>query len=185
MEVWKDIEGYEGLYQVSNIGRVKSLEKYVPGKNGCKQVRRERILNCSVNGSGYPHFSIYKDGVVKTVLVHRIVASAFLDNPLQLPEVNHIDGDKTNNRSENLEWCTEKQNVRHAWENGINRMTDKHRESARKVGLNNGKKVLCSNGVVYPSGCEAARQLGLSQGNVWSVLNGKRKHTKGYTFKFV
>lgn len=185
MEEWKDVEGYEGLYQVSNEGRVKSLEKRVPGKCGCSQVKRERILKVTVNSGGYPHCDVYKNGKHETVSVHRLVADAFISNPDNLPCVNHKDGDKTNNNVSNLEWVTYKENTAHAVSTGLLPMTDKHREAARQVGIRNGKKILCSNGIEYPSIAEAARSLDLSQGNVWQVVNNKRKHTKGYSFQYV
>lgn len=99
-EHWKDIEGYEGLYQISDLGRVKSL-KY----------GRETLLNPYRNNKGYLGVSLHKDKIRKTPKVHRLVAQAFLPNPENLLEINHIDEDKTNNRVDNLEWCDRKYNV--------------------------------------------------------------------------
>lgn len=101
MEIWKDIEGYPN-YQVSNMGRVKSFNY--------KQTGKEKIMKGSKNNSGYPQVSLCKEGKTKTYLIHRLVASAFLDNPNNLPEVNHIDEDKSNNRVDNLEYCNRKYN---------------------------------------------------------------------------
>lgn len=97
MEIWKDIEGYEGLYQVSNEGRVKS-------------VRRNVILTPSSNGIGYLHVVLSIDGKQKTFYVHRLVAEAFIPNLDNLPEINHKDENKANNSTENLEWCHHKYN---------------------------------------------------------------------------
>lgn len=94
-EIWKDIEGYEGCYQVSNLGRVKSLK-----------FGKEKILTPTINSRGYYHTCLRKDGRSVTVYIHRIVAKAFLPNPDNLPLINHKDEDKTNNRVDNLEWCS-------------------------------------------------------------------------------
>ena len=98
IEVWKDIKGYEGLYQVSNIGRVKSLTR-----TNC---RKENILKQTNRGNGYYCVSLSKNNIVKTFCVHRLVAEAFIPNPNNFPCVNHINEDKLDNRVENLEFCT-------------------------------------------------------------------------------
>lgn len=101
-EIWKDIEGYEGCYQVSNFGNVKSLNYMHTGK--------EQILKLKTKKSGYLQVNLCKDGKIKTYTIHRLVAKAFVENPDNLPQVNHIDEDKTNNRFDNLEWCDQKYN---------------------------------------------------------------------------
>lgn len=109
-EIWKDVVGYEGLYQVSNLGRVKSLPRIV--KNG-KIYRRvnERIMANLRAHNGYIKAYLKRFGKGVNKSIHRMVAEAFIPNPLNLPQVNHIDEDKTNNRVENLEWCTAKHNT--------------------------------------------------------------------------
>ena len=99
MEIWKDILGYEGLYQVSNYGRVRSL-KY--GK--------EKILKQQINTDGYLHIDLYKNKKRKNYNVHRLVTIAFLENPNNYPQVNHKDENKQNNHIDNLEWCDYKYN---------------------------------------------------------------------------
>lgn len=106
MEVWKDIEGYEGLYQVSNMGRVKSLG----ATNRVGWHLREKILKQTIEPKGYLKVGLRKNNKIQTVRVHRLVANAFLPNPFNLPQVNHKDENKTNNHVENLEWCTNKYN---------------------------------------------------------------------------
>lgn len=100
-EEWRDVEGYEGLYQVSNYGRVKSLERYVV---------KERILRPG-NVNGYMAVNLYSENGKNREYIHRLVAKAFIDNPNNLPYVNHRDENKANNYAENLEWCTPKYNV--------------------------------------------------------------------------
>lgn len=107
-EIWKDIEGFEGLYQVSNMGRVKSFH-----------FKRNLILNPG-NVNGYLEVSLYKPKTNKKRLVHILVAKAFIANPENLPEVNHKDGNKSNNRVENLEWVTSSQNKFHAIKSKLN-----------------------------------------------------------------
>ena len=102
MEVWKDIQDYEGLYQISNLGRVKSF---------CKN--KEKILKIFKNNHGYCQIDLFKDGRKKSLKVHRLVAQAFIPNFNMYKEINHIDCDKTNNCVDNLEWCTRSHNVNH------------------------------------------------------------------------
>lgn len=105
MEIWKDVEGYEGLYQISSKGRVKSLG------NGSSGNSKEKILKGLNDKYGYLQVNLYKEGKQKTFKVHRLVAKAFLDNPYNLPQVNHKDEDKTNNCVDNLEWCNCEYNI--------------------------------------------------------------------------
>ena len=118
MEVWKDIKGYEGLYQVSNTGRVKSLERKVKNwPNGLRTIK-ERILKPALNGREsrkYYAVNLYKNGKPKLIKIHRLVALHFVPNPDSLPQVNHIDNDPLNNHYKNLEWGTQRENMAHAY----------------------------------------------------------------------
>jgi len=109
--IWKDILGYEGIYQVSNTGMVKSLNY--------SNTKKPRILKQSLTYDGYPKILLSKDGKRTNYDVHVLVARAFVPNPLNKPQVNHIDGNKLNNHSSNLEWCTPIENTRHAIANGL------------------------------------------------------------------
>lgn len=102
-EIWQNIANFENLYQISNYGNVKSLNYRKTGK--------EQILKPTTNNDGYKLVLLYKNGSRKTLSIHRLVANAFIPNPNNLPEINHIDRDKTNNTVENLEWCTHKENT--------------------------------------------------------------------------
>lgn len=114
-EVWKDVAGYEGRYQVSNAGRVKSLGRVTELNGGRRRVEPEVIMKYTLR-SGYPTLILRRPGERRSAQIHRLVAQAFLPNPDGLPVVNHIDFDPTNNRVENLEWCTTRDNVRHSAE---------------------------------------------------------------------
>ena len=109
MEIWKDIEDYEGIYQISNLGNVKSLNY-----RGTKQ---ERLLKLIPNKIGYINVQLCKNGIVKPFYVHRLVAIAFLNKDNNKNEVNHINMVKTDNRVENLEWCTKSENIIHSVNN--------------------------------------------------------------------
>lgn len=113
METWKSIKGYEGLYEVSNLGRVRSLDRMVMMVNKgvlCKSLRHGRILNPCLVGDGYCNVNLFKNGKGKHHLVHRLVATAFIPNPENLPEINHKDENKTNNVVSNIEWCSSQYN---------------------------------------------------------------------------
>ena len=119
-EEWRDVSGYEGLYQVSNLGRVRSLDRW--RKNGSGEYKQKgRILNQGDTTTGYKQIVLNKDKKRKTLKVHRLVAIAFIPNPENKPNVNHIDGNPHNNNVENLEWCTQAENVQHAINTGLKR----------------------------------------------------------------
>jgi hypothetical protein len=133
-EIWAPIAGYEDLYEVSNMGRFRSLPRIRRAKCGKTAFNKGKILapQRSVAG-GYLRVALSKDGKVKDEFAHRIVAKAFLQNPEGKPAVNHDDGDKTNNKVSNLEWSTHKENMDHAVETGLHkgawrRLTDDDKE---------------------------------------------------------
>ena len=110
-EIWKDIKGYEGLYQISNKGRVYSIPRSINKSDGKTQFVRGRILKPYIKQNKYLEADLCTEGKVKRYLIHRLVAEAFIPNPNNLPEVNHKNEVKTDNNVENLEWCTPKYNT--------------------------------------------------------------------------
>ena len=123
IEVWKDVLGFEGLYQISNFGNVKSLERYVfiPAYGGQFRHLDEIILSKMVGSMGYYKVVLCNGSKSKQVNIHRLIAIAFIPNPNNYPQVNHMDGDKQNNSINNLEWCTSKHNIRHSWAIGLSK----------------------------------------------------------------
>lgn len=128
-EIWKDIEGYEGLYQVSNLGRVKRMRFINKNTN----IEKERIKSQKIRKDGYLEVALYKNGKGKYIQVHRLVAKSFIPNPKKLPQVNHIDGNKQNNKMDNLEWCDCQENMQHSYKIGLRDKT-KMAENMRKIG---------------------------------------------------
>ena len=174
-EIWKDIQGYEGLYQISNLGNVKSFWK---DRNG-------KIMKSCANKRVYYQVNLYSDSKpIKRFAVHRLVAQAFIENTKNLPQVNHIDEDKTNNRVENLEWCTAKYNMNFGTRSARGLETKKLRNS-KKAEISvlqftkDGKFVN-----EFPSISEAARCTGINQGNICSCCKGRFKSAGGYIWKY-
>lgn len=118
-EIWKDVIGYEGLYQVSNLGRVKGLKRESKHYKGGVRVYNERFLNPCLHKDGYLKVGLIKDGINKQHSVHRLVCSSFIENIYNKPQVNHKNGVKTDNRLENLEWSTSSENHKHAYKIGL------------------------------------------------------------------
>jgi len=181
-EVWKDIKGYEGLYQVSNLGRVKSLERTLTRKNGRRQTIQERILKPLIRRDGYLQVVFYNsNGKSERIYIHRLICKAFHENPENKPCVNHIDENKTNNSASNLEWCTYAENINHGTRN---RRAGKAIAKAlsKPVGqyTRDGKLIK-----VWQSAHEVQRQLGFYQGNISRAVLGKTKTAYGYVWKYV
>ena len=178
IEEWKDIKGYEGLYQVSDMGRVKSFGRTVVSKNGLKQYRKGRILKPRTNGYGYLRVDLCCGrGESKSFYVHRLVCEAFHENTENKPCVNHIDEDKTNNTASNLEWSTYKENNNHGTHNA---RSAKARSKPVSQYTREGKLIK-----VWQSTNEAQRKLGFAKQNISAVARGKRKTAYGYVWKYI
>ena len=164
-EIWKDIEGYEGKYMVSNTGKVKSLNYNNTGKEG--------IMKPQDNGNGYLFAQLSKDGKVKQCRINRLVAQAFIPNPNNLPEVNHKDEDKTNNCVENLEWCSKLYNANYGTRNKriSEKMTNNSKLSKPVISINKVSGLI----VEFPSTREAERMTGINHNNIIKCCQGKLK----------
>ena len=165
-EIWKDIPGYEGLYQVSNLGRVKSLSRIV-NYGGRKRKTTEKILKQNISRR-YNSVQFQKCG--KTITVHRLVANAFISNPENKPQINHINGIRADNRAENLEWCTQSENQKHAYKIGLQKgFSCNH--FTRKISVFRDEVLIKK----YDSITECSVDMGLRYNSILRVLYGKRK----------
>ena len=178
MENWKPVKGYEMFYEVSDKGRIRSLDRVTVFKDGRIRKFYGKILECStVNNSGYLTIGLHNNGNSKTFLVHRIVAEAFIKNPHLCNEVNHIDQNKLNNSANNLEWCTHRENVNHGDE--IERGAKKQRRSFRQIDLN-GKLIKIWNGFK-----QMQRETGIQRKSVYDCCIGKRESYMGFRWEYV
>ena len=160
-EIWRDIEGYEGLYKISNKGRVKSLYK-----------GSERILKLWDNGRGYLRVYLTKENTSKYIRVHRLVARAFIPNPHNLPEVNHKDENKKNNYVENLEWCDRRYNVNYGSRNErVSKKILQYSKSGEFIREWQGAR-------------EVERVLGIDNSHINACCRGKQKSAYGFIWKY-
>lgn len=172
MEAWKDIEGFNGKYQVSNFGNVRSFSKW---KNG-------KLLKPGMTSTGYFYVNLVKDGrnSVTQKRVHRLVASAFIENARSFPEVNHKDGNKLNNNVDNLEWVSREENIRHAYKIGLISKRLGKDNSSSKVVLQKDK-----NGNLiktWDSVADIHRELGYSMNGIICCCNKKPKYHTAYGY---
>lgn len=187
MEIWKDVVGYEGLYQVSDKGRVKSLDRIVNrGRNGSgKFLQKGRILSFDINGSGYKYVSLSKDGKQKQGKIHRLECIAFLSNPENKRCVNHKDGIKLNNELSNLEWSTHSENNKHAYKTGL--------KTGASTGLFGGdhphSKIVIQMDLrgnfieEYRSAVEASELTNTSAMGISATCNNRQKSAGGFKWK--
>jgi hypothetical protein len=177
VEEWKDIEEYEGLYQVSTFGRVRSLNRYINNVfyPGC-------ILKPQKFRNGYLFVSLQR----KTLSIHRLVAKAFIDNPNNKPEINHKDGNKTNNKIENLEWRTRSENLKH-----LSNILHNNVPWKNKFGKDNKRSKLIyaikNNIKVYEfwGANEASKKTGIAQSGIFNCLKNKKGYSQSGGYKWV
>lgn len=189
MEIWKDIKGYEGLYQVSSLGRVKSLKReFYSGMNyQLKKSYPERILKKRYTKTGYVYVGLSKKGDVRKFKVHRLVAMAFLPNPHNKSCVDHTNGVRDDNRLENLRWVDASQNMRNPHtvksvaraKMGENNPMKKKCRPVQQIDFETGKIIAEYAGVK-----EAARRLSTDSGDISRCCNGKKLKHKGFVFRF-
>jgi len=181
-EIWKDVVGYEGIYKISNLCRIKSLSRvWKPSsKGGCKMP--EKILKWMYNVHGYLVVELRNNGDRKGGFSHRLIAQAFIPNPENKPEINHINGIKDDNRIENLEWCTKLENIQHSCRTGLrrdNRGID-HYRSMPLMAIDEKK---CSV-ISFCSVSSAIKLLGIGRASMYRYLHGIRHH-KSLKFQFI
>ena len=183
-ELWKDIKGYENLYQISNFGRIASLDRILTKKDRWGNVINYKLkgkeIKSSFNNKGYVIMHLHKDSKSKTFLIHRLVAETFISNPNNLLEVNHKDENKQNNKADNLEWCTRKENNNY----GI-----QSKEGRRKTSKFRMKKVAqydCYGNLikVFDGIRIAEEKTGIDNRNICSCCKGKVKTAGGYIWKY-
>lgn len=185
-EIWKDVAGYEGFYQVSNFSRVKSLDRIIVQKNGIKKKIKERIVIQVKDSKGYYFVGLHKDSKIGQFRVHRLIAQYFIPNPQNKPHINHINGIRTDNRLENLEWSTVSENNQHAYTNNGRISPMKN-----KTGILNkqSKPIIQSdkNGNFvkeYAAIADAFRITKIQQSDISSCCRGLLKSAGGYIWKF-
>lgn len=188
LEMWMDIPGYEGHYQCSDTGKVRSLDKYVNGVNG-KKLKRGRILKQGYR-SGYLGVGLSKYGETKSKTVHTLIAKTFIPNPENKPCVNHKDGNKLNNHKNNLEWATYKENTRHYFDVIGVTFTPAFRSKAKETILKmlepKKRKVIChEDNIPFDSIKEAASHYGLSHGAIRYLIRNNSTSKAGKTYSFL
>ena len=165
-EKWKSIIGYENIYEVSNLGDVRVILK---SGNDYRAMKQEYV------GNGYRRITLSKNGVAKHFSVHRLVAQTFIPNPDNLPQVNHIDEDKTNNRVDNLEWCTPKYNINFG--NSLAKRAKSQSKAVLVTKIDTGEKM------VFESRNLAAKMLEVDMRHLKYCLDGKLKKHHGFEFE--
>lgn len=181
-EIWKDIDGYEDYYQISSLGNVRSKKRMVICKNGSKHFYESRVIKHMYSHKGYVVVALSKGSITKEYRVHRLVAIAFLANPLQYEQVNHKDEDKSNNTVENLEWCDVQYNTHYGTR--VQRIASKNLNDpsrSKEVAMYDKTGVFLKK---YPSLCEARRDTNISDRLISSCCRGYRKSAKGYIFAY-
>lgn len=185
-EIWLDILGYEGLYQISNSGRVKSLERMIKHKYYYR-IHKVRILKTGIV-NGYKRLTLVKDGTNYYKLVHRLVIESFIANPENKPQTNHKNGIKTDNKVENLEWVTRSENMIHAYKMGLQTPSKIQKLVTAKYCIENYSKAvlqLNNKGEIineYISISEATKQTGIN--NISKCCLGKSKFAGNFNWKF-
>jgi hypothetical protein len=187
MEIWVPVAGYEGKYMVSSYGRVLGLARKIKSKRNSLRHKGEKMLVlCKRNG--YVAITLGDgNGNKKQVLVHRLVATTFIPNPEQKPQVNHKDGDKKNNRIENLEWSTPSENGKHAYAIGLNRVQSFWTGTLNQNGSCKPVRQLSKDGKlikVWPTASEVERQLGFLGCAITQACRGRIKTSRGYKWEY-
>lgn len=190
-EIWKPVNGYEGLYEVSNKGRVRSVERIIKKRDGSMQRVKGRVIKQNLSGpekGKYLAVGLHKDGVQVTKRVHRLVADAFIPNDDPSLEVDHVDADRLNNCVENLRWVTHLENMRYMVAAGNYRGSYREMlkpEVRAKLLPKLRKRVIRDDGVVFSSITEAAKAMGRTRNAVGGVVGHPTRKCNGHSFRLV
>ena len=177
-EIWKDIPTYEGIYQASNLGKIKSLERIAIKKYRGNRVVKERIMLGTINEDGYLKVHFKNNNRNNSYFIHRLIAQTFIDNPYNKEQINHKDGNKLNNKVDNLEWVTNLENQQHAWRNRLKYY--KGQNDIKVLQFNMDNKFIKE----YKSITDAHKQCGISLGNICNCCKGKRSSAGGYKWRY-
>ena len=182
-EIWKAIEGYEGKYQVSNLGRVRSLDRKVATVHSALRTIKGKTLVPWTDKYGYLHVNLWSECKMKSHMVHRLVAGAFIPNPDNMPEVNHKDEDKKNNRADNLEWCNTRYNINYG---NRSHKVSQTRISNAMLGLRVEQLTMDGQHVrTFDSIREASRVSGADKSVIVRVCKGRLQSAGGYRWRYI
>lgn len=175
-EFWKDVEGYESYYQISNLGRVKSLDRYIKNRYGSERLCKGKILNSKINKWGYREISLSKDNIQRTYRINRLVAKAFLDDYSEQLEVNHKDENKINDNYLNLEMMTSKENCNYGSRN--EKILEKKQKAIIQLSKDN------EFIKIWKSAKEIERQLHILHTSIANCCRGYSKTSGGYVWRY-
>lgn len=182
-EIWKAIEGYEGKYEVSNLGRVRSLDRKVATVHSAMRTIKGKTLVPWTDKYGYLHVNLWCECKMKSQMVHRLVAGAFIPNPDNMPEVNHKDEDKQNNRADNLEWCNTRYNINYG---NRSHKVSQTRISKAMLGLRVEQLTMDGQHVrTFDSIREASRVSGADKSVIVRVCKGRLQSAGGYRWRYI
>lgn len=187
-EIWADIKGYEGYYQVSNLGNIRSLDRIITFKNGTKQFFKGKILKQKLDKHGYLRVTLSKNNHLCLKQVHRLVAIAFIPNPENKPTVNHKKGIKTDNRSTELEWATYQEQTQHAIKTGLINFETRVYVNSCEQAIKKTRKPIIQYDL---QGKFIAKYIGVNEAqrithinNISRCLTGKKKQVGGYIWRY-
>lgn len=182
-EIWKDIKGYEEYFEISNIGRVRRKPRIVINKWGTNTYIKEKIISQQISNKGYCKVTLRKkkNTDIKTFFVHRLVATHFIDNPELKQQINHIDGDKTNNGVQNLEFCTQSENIKHAYKTGLINKELKNNKICKPIIQYTLEGEFIRE---WESIKKASEMLDISTTCICACARGRQKTSGGYLWKY-
>lgn len=182
LEIWADVFGYEGKYKISNFGQLKSLDREVVSRGGMLITIKGKLKKPQINYKGYNKVLLNKNGVSKGYFIHRLVGIAFIQNPKNKPQINHKNGIRTDNRVQNLEWCTNTENQIHSFA-VLNRKGSVMKKGGEST---SSKKVRCDTlEIEKPSLEEMSIHFGFLRQRISEVCTGRKLQYQGLTFRYI